>query len=126
MIDNQYYKGFEGYPEYIVRNSEGNGYSVWDGYFSTIMTGGFIEPPKEGGFIYYWNLCIGFEGDDENWKIPNLAQAIFELRSYDKTRKTLEKSSDDMIEDSEKVKDTLLKFLEDAKARNLDVYVQRD
>lgn len=80
MIDDKYYKGFEGGPEYIIRNSEDEGCSVWGGYFRIIMRAGFTFSPKESGVIYYWNLCIGFEGDEENWKIPNIDQAISELR----------------------------------------------
>lgn len=81
-VNDKYYKGFEGEPEMTFSLME-NGiitqkFTIWMGYFNCIMA--LIQPEEEGwtGLAYFYHLYIGWY-EEENWPIPNLAEAYGQL-----------------------------------------------
>ncbi|MFG6358299.1 MAG: hypothetical protein K1W26_15995 [Acetatifactor sp.] len=81
QTDETFYKGFEGEPEMVFSLLEDGvltrKFSVWDGYFSCIMS---LIRPEEGwtGLAYYYNRYIGWY-EEEHWRIPDLAEAYGQL-----------------------------------------------
>lgn len=84
-VNDKFYKGFEGEPEMVFSLLE-NGvlvqkFSIWHGYFSSIMR--MIRPEEEGwtGLAYYYHLYIGWYVE-EHWPVPNLAEAYEQLEKH--------------------------------------------
>lgn len=98
IIDDKYYKGFEGEPEIqfikLLKEDERQILSIWSGYFDEIMEK--IEPTTNGwdGLAYYYQLQEGWY-EESPWTIDNIDYAIRQFNEinegslHETTRKVL-------------------------------------
>ena len=81
-INEKYYEGYEGDPNMLFCRTENDipveKINIWDGYFDFIMS--LVQPEEEGwtGLAYFYHLIIGWY-EEENWLIPNIAEAYGQL-----------------------------------------------
>lgn len=120
IINNNYYKGFEGEPcikfIWVKPDNENLTLKIWIGYFDTIMNA--INPTNHGwsGLSYYYHLDEGWY-DESPWEIPNLNPVIDELLSIDTT-------SFDLV--TKDVFTKLLSLLVNAKEKNDKILISYD
>lgn len=85
IIIDDYYKGFEGYPEidfYTYINEEKTGIEMWEGYFDKIMN---ELSPVDGKWVslaYYYHLDEGWY-DESPWVIPDNKKALEQFETIE-------------------------------------------
>jgi ABC-type transport system substrate-binding protein len=95
-----YYSGFEGEPEiqFITIMSNGRKFIVmlWYGHFFEIMEK--IKPASDGwhSLAYYYNMHEGWY-DQSPWQIPNVNEALDQLKTIDTTG--FDKETNDVYND---------------------------
>lgn len=95
MINDTYYKGFEGEPEiqFICKKTECDEVLViWEGYFDEIMKR--IAPQKDGwtGLAYYYNMCLGWY-EESPWVVDDLHMSLEQfckIEKYDLSKEAKE------------------------------------
>lgn len=120
MIDERYYKGYEGEIEVVIYSGDKKGLKVWEGYFENLLLGCFNGKIKQNGLLSCWQKRDGFY-DEHPWKIPNIELAIGELRQFAEDR--VETDSPQMISSLKQLKENLLVLLQESKNKKLDVYI---
>lgn len=81
-INEKYYDDFWGEPSMEFYRMENDviaeKFTIWEGYFYYIMQ--LVLPEEEGwtGLAYFYHLHTGWY-DEENWLIPNIAEAYRQL-----------------------------------------------
>lgn len=88
LINNHYYKGFEGEPEIqfiYKKNNDIKIFIMWEGYFDQIMK--LMKPDKTGwkGVAYCYNMYIGWY-EEEYWLIKDLRVTLKQFESIDKQK----------------------------------------
>jgi hypothetical protein len=77
ISETDFYTGFEGEPELVfIRETDGRQrkLTLWEGYFS----GHWM------GLALSYHSCLGCWGDgQENWRIPNIKEALDQLKTLD-------------------------------------------
>jgi hypothetical protein len=121
MFEIDFYTGFEQDPElmFIQKSiSYEKRLRLWEGYFDTMMHQVKLSQNEPWtSLAYYYHLCLGCWGDEqENWKIPNVQEALSQLQA-------LELSD----EDNQTIAawQTLILFLKEADEENNSVYITR-
>lgn len=119
MTENfRYYGVFEGEPEYTFCLYDGNfpveKIHLWDGYFSDIIR--TVTPTSNGwtSLAEYYNLALEF--DNDNWKVPDIPEALEQLQSTDKTKFK--------FSGSHEVLKILIEMFTKACENNLTVYIE--
>lgn len=123
MVNEKYYKGFEGEKEVAVYNDLKSGFEIWEGYFETLMSGCDLTNLKEGGLLYSYVTRNGFY-EEETWKIPNLELVLREIESFEPNIAEIE--SAEMIVEIENLKKDLICFINETRDKGLSIYVQYD
>lgn len=83
-MDN-YYKGFEGYPEidfYTYSGDEKIGIEMWVGFFNEIMQEVKPTNGKWTSLAYYYHLYEGWY-DESPWMIPDNKKALEQFETID-------------------------------------------
>lgn len=117
MVNDTYYKGFEGEPEIqlIYNQQDKTTYTMrmWEGYFNNIMYA--IEAEKKGWteLAYYFNMQEGWY-EESPWKVPNINQVIEQLGKIDK--KQLDETTIQILED-------MIRIFISAEETNNEVYI---
>ncbi|MBY0599223.1 hypothetical protein [Bacillus bingmayongensis] len=126
MINDKYYIGFEGEVEInLVREvQEGNKsiFKIWNGYFETILDNLLDnDVPKEGIVKEYFHQ----EGwyDESPWHVEDISLTIKQFRMFDNNKVRNSSSLKEVL--PELVTD-IIDFLEQAKAKEEDVYIEYD
>lgn len=127
MINEKYYKGFEGEIEivlyYFGEDGEKNGWKLWEGYFENLLAGCFGNEIKNTGLLDSYVTHEGFY-DEKPWKIKDIFTAICEIGQFEKENVVTESSN--MLLTLEEIKNDLLQFLEAAINNNNEVFVDYD
>jgi hypothetical protein len=121
--ENNFYAGFEGEPE-LVFSQVANGCNkilrIWEGHFDTIIQ--HVSVSTDGnwkGLAYYYHLCLGCWGDDqEDWQIPNMAEALVQLQE-------IKIHQEDNDAQTAIICDALVEFLKEAYDEKISVSITR-
>ena len=96
MINEKYYKGFEGEVEivlyYFAEDGEKNGWKLWEGYFENLLSGCFGNEIKNTGLLDSYVTHEGFY-DEKPWKIKDISTAICEIGQFEKENVVTESSN---------------------------------
>ena len=117
MINDKYYKGYEGEPQ-IRFDSGTNELIVWEGYIYTLMEYMFDQNLKV--------LANYYSSDsNDNWEMKNLKNAITEFDLFD-VNKIAKQEWRDIANDLSDVAKEIADFLKKAFTQNQKVYVAKD
>jgi hypothetical protein len=89
ISETDFYTGFEGEPELVfIRETDGRQrkLTLWEGYFDTLMTQeeNLSASGHWMGLALSYHSCLGCWGDgQENWRIPNIKEALDQLKTLD-------------------------------------------
>lgn len=123
MIDEKYYKGFEGEGAYILyyvtKAGEQEGLYIWEGFLYALLAGCFYPDYFSDGLVGTWNISMDFPQ-----KINNIALAIKELKEFSIDK--MKENYPSMIEDMPMLQKDILELLEKAQLEGLDVYIDED
>ena len=120
IIDDELYEEYEQLFEnairlYYIENDDKYILDIWEGYFEIVLNGlpmGIIKKARNS--INNWL--------DDKWKIPDISQVINEFEHIDFN--LVESLDTGFSEESlQKVVQKIIKFLTEAKKKNVDVYV---
>jgi hypothetical protein len=116
-IQHDFYSGYEGEPEIrFVKKDTGGEESLrlWIGYFDRIMHQ--VKPLPDGWheLALHYHMATGWY-DEENWKIPNLADALSQLATV---------RASDLDDSTTKVKQACESLIARAIDENSAVFIQ--
>lgn len=124
MIDDKYYKGFEGEVDvdiyYLNDKNERIGYKLWDGYFENILSGAYHENFKVDGMLNSYSSHEGWY-DEVPWKVENIITAIEELNQYDENN--IEQELRNMFSKLREITKKLIILFEDCISNGKDIYI---
>ena len=127
MVDNSYYKGFEGEVEveiyYLDENNKRIGYKLWEGYFENILSGAFSEKHNSGGLLESY-VSHGGWYDEVPWRVKDITLAITELKQFRK--ENLEPELKNMSQRLQEIDIKLVKFFENCQKEKRIVYIEYD
>ena len=129
MRDNEFYKRFEGEEGinliYKKDGEEIKCLEIWHGYFYFLMYGMIEKEIEPLGLLYEFNVHEGWYEDDKPWKIVDIQQAIQQFKAYsEKNFNEEEKPSETMLAKLPEIADRIIKFLEEVKKNNGNVYIE--
>lgn len=123
MLNEKYYEGFEGEPEVKIYTKENTGFRCWIGYLENLFSGCYNAQIAKDGLLHCYQTCEGFY-EEETWRLPNISMAIEELKLFDEKRADI--TSYDILQQTKFLKEDLLAFLDTARVKNFQIYVEYD
>jgi hypothetical protein len=124
-IEIDFYTAFDGDEEIVFFEKIGNYIKkirIWQGYFRGIMDRMEQQDDNLTCLYYYHNMNIGWN-DDESWKIPNLEEALLELKSIEIP---VDNSTDKIYDNAEqRILNELIIMVSEAIDKKSSVYIQR-
>ena len=129
IIDNEFYKSFEGEEEidliYKKNGEEVKRLEIWHGYFYFLMYGMMENEIESVGLLYEFNVHEGWYEDEVPWKIPDIQQAIQQFKGYSESNFSEEEEPSEIIlAELPEIVERIIKFLEEAKENNGEVYIE--
>lgn len=127
MINENYYKGFEGEKDldiyYYQEDGEKTGLKIWDGYFELLLSACWLGQVSKGGLLECYADREGFY-EEKPWRISNIDVVIKELLQYSpEFEKDISLSMKETLSVLQK---DLLMLLDFAVLHNKDIYIDFD
>lgn len=123
MIDNIYFKGYEGEGEVDIwyeQNNKKNGLRIQEGFFETILDGCYNSNYNIGGLIDCYCNKDGFY--DEKWIIRNLAVVIRELQGFNENK--IHTNDTEIILMSKKIINKIILLINESISNELDIFIE--
>ena len=82
------------------------------------------EETEAEGLLHVYSVYDGWYEDENPWKIPDITQAITQFKNYEKKLMINKKEIDKIWPEIPKILERILKFLEEARKNNGEVYIE--